>query len=147
MTNKLYYKNFDLSFLFYYRNGTLYKNGMVDGTMGDYGSTRYNHMVMDYWTRNNPTNDYYGPAVANPYRSARSYEDATFLRLSDVTFGYTMSENQLKGKKIERLRMYLQVINPRYFTKYHGQDPEYNSSTYIDDVPSMTYTFGMNIGF
>lgn len=147
MTNKFYYKNFDLSFLFYYRNGTLYKNGMVDGTMGDYGNTRYNHMVMDYWTRNNPTNDYYGPAVSNPYRGARSYEDATFLRLSDVTFGYTMSDSQLKGKKIERMRLYLQVINPRYFTKYHGQDPEYNSNTYIDDVPNMTYTFGMNLGF
>lgn len=147
MTNKFTMGNFDMSFLLYYRNGTLYKNGLLDGTMGDYGSSRYNHIVLNYWTRNNPTNDYYGPGVNNPYRGARSYEDASFLRISDVTLGYTVPQSVLNKKGIDRMRVYFQLINPRYFTKYNGQDPEYNSSSYQDDVPNTVYAFGANIGF
>jgi hypothetical protein len=45
------------------------------------------------------------------------------------------------------MRVYFQLTNPQFFTKYHGQDPEYNSSSYIDDVPYIIYTFGLNIGF
>jgi len=147
MTNRVSFKNLDLSFLFYYRNGTMYKNGMLDGTMADYTGGRYNKIVMNYWTKNNPTNDFYGPGVAQPYRGARSYEDASFVRLSDVTVGYTVPKSILDKRKIERMRIYMQVLNPNYWTKYNGMDPEYNSSTFIDDVPNLTYAFGLNIGF
>lgn len=147
MTNRVNYKNFDLSFLMYYRNGTMYRNGMLAGTMGEYTAGRYNKMVMNYWTRNNPTNDFYGPGIAQPYRNARSYEDASFLRLSDVTLGYTIPQGLLDKKKIERMRVYFQVINPKFWTKYNGNDPEYNGNTYIDDVPNMTLAFGLNVGF
>lgn len=148
MTNKFTMGDFDFSFLLYYRNGTLYKNGLLDGTMGDIGNSRYNHIVLNYWTRENPTNDYYGPGIAsNPYRGARSYEDASFLRISDVTMGYTVPQSFLNKKGVDRMRLYFQVINPRYFTKYNGQDPEYNSNSYQDDVPNTIYAFGANIGF
>jgi len=147
MTNRVNYKNFDLSFLMYYRNGTMFNNGMLGGTMGEYTGGRYNKMVMNYWTRNNPTNDFYGPGIAQPYRGARSFEDASFLRLSDVTLGYTIPQGLLDKKKIERMRVYFQVINPKFWTKYNGNDPEYNGNTYIDDVPNMTLAFGLNVGF
>lgn len=146
MTNRMNYKNFDLSFLLYYRNGTMFRNGMLSGTMGEYTGTRYNHIVMNYWTRNNPTNDFYGPGVPQPYRNARSYEDASFLRLSDVTIGYTVPQSFLDKKKIDRMRVYFQVINPKFWTKFNSMDPEYNSNTYIDQVPSMTVAFGASIG-
>lgn len=147
MTNRINYKDFDLSFLLYYRNGTLYKNNLLTGTMADYTNTRYNHIVLNYWTVNNPTNDYYGPGVAQPYKGAIAYEDASFLRISDITAGYTVPKTKLDKWGIDRMRVYLQVSNPFIFTKYHGQDPEYNSSTYIDDVPTVVFTFGVNLGF
>ena len=147
MTNRMSFLNFDLSFLFYYRNGTMYKNGMLDGTMGEYTGTRYNHMVMNYWTKNNPTNDFYGPGVPQAYRGARSYEDASFIRLSDVTLGYSLPREVLEKKNIERVRVYFQVINPTYWTRFNGMDPEYNSNTFIDDVPNLTFAIGANIGF
>ena len=146
MTNRMSYKNFDLSFLLYYRNGTMFRNGMLSGTMGEYTGTRYNHIVMNYWTRNNPTNDFYGPGIPQAYRNARSYEDASFLRLSDVTLGYNVPQSFLDKKKIDRMRVYFQVINPKFWTKYNSMDPEYNSNTYIDQVPSMTVAFGASIG-
>jgi len=147
MTNRLIYKDFDLSFQLYYRNGTLYNNGLLTGTMGDYTNTRYNHIVLNYWTRKNPTNDWYGVGVSQPYKGAIQYEDASFLRVSDITFGYTMPKKILDKLKIDKVRIYVQVINPFVFTKYHGMDPEYNSSTYIDDVPNTVCTFGLNLGF
>ena len=146
MTNRMSYKNFDLSFLLYYRNGTMFRNGMLGGTMGEYTGTRYNHIVMNYWTRNNPTNDFYGPGIPQAYRNARSYEDASFLRLSDVTLGYNVPQSFLDKKKIDRMRVYFQVINPKFWTKYNSMDPEYNSNTFIDQVPSMTVAFGASIG-
>lgn len=147
MTNRFTYKAFDFSFLLYYRNGTMYRNGLLGGTMGEYTSARYNHIILDYWTRNNPTNYFYGPGVAQPYRGARSYEDASFLRLVDVTLGYNVPSSVLQKVKVDRARMYFQVLNPKFWTSYNGLDPEYNSNTYIDDVPSMTLAFGLNVGF
>ncbi|NDC79406.1 MAG: SusC/RagA family TonB-linked outer membrane protein, partial [Chitinophagia bacterium] len=147
MTNRVSFKAFDLSFLMYYRNGTMFKNGMLDGTMGEYTGGRYNHMVLDYWTKNNPINTFYGPGVPQPFRGARSYEDASFLRLVDLTLGYTVPKKVLDKARIERARLYFQVLNPKYWTRFNGMDPEYNSNTYIDDVPSMTVAFGTSIGF
>lgn len=147
MTNKLYYKEFDLSFQMYYRNGTLYNNNLLNGTMGDYTNTRYNHVVLNYWTKNNPTNDWYGPGVSQPYKGAIHYEDASFLRVSDITIGYNMLKSHIAKWGVDRMRTYMQVSNPFIFTQYHGQDPEYNSSTYIDDVPTVIFTFGLSVGF
>jgi TonB-linked SusC/RagA family outer membrane protein len=147
MTNYFHYKAFDLSALLYYRNGTLYNNAVLTGTMGDFTNTRYNHIVMNYWTRSNPTNKWYAPGVSQPYKSAIQYEKASFLRVSDITFGYTMPKRVLDKRGVERLRFYIQVTNPFVVSKYHGLDPEYNSATYIDQVPTVVYTFGFNLGF
>ena len=147
MTNQVSYKNFDFSFKMYYRNGTLYNNNLFAGTMADYTNTGYNHIVLDYWTRTNPINTMYGVGISQPYRSARNYEDASFLRISDITVGYTMPKTVLDQLHMDRFRVYFQIINPFVFTKYHGMDPEYNSSTYIDDVPNATYTLGLNLSF
>lgn len=147
MTNHFTYKDFDLSFQLYYRNGTMYNNNLLGGSMGDYTNTRYNHIVMDYWTRKNPINTFYGPGISQPYKGAIQYEDASYLRVSDITVGYTMPKTILDKLKIDKIRVYMQITNPFVFSKYHGMDPEYNSSTYIDDVPNIVYTFGLNLGF
>jgi TonB-dependent starch-binding outer membrane protein SusC len=147
LTNRLKYKQFDLSFLFYYRNGTQYRNGTLAGTFGDIGSTRYNKLAeLDYWTSNNPSNTFYG-VVPNPYRGAIYYQDASFLRLSDVTMGYTLPRGLMDKWKLSAARVYAQVMNPLIITKYTGFDPEFNSNIYQDDVPSMILTLGVNISF
>jgi hypothetical protein len=45
------------------------------------------------------------------------------------------------------LRFYGQVINPFLFHNFDGMDPEYNSGTYNDDVPSAIYMLGVNLSF
>jgi hypothetical protein len=85
--------------------------------------------------------------VSQPYKGAIHYEDASFLRVSDITIGYNMLKSHIAKWGVDRMRTYMQVSNPFIFTQYHGQDPEYNSSTYIDDVPTVIFTFGLSVGF
>lgn len=147
VTNKLKFKQFDFSFLIYYRDGVQYSNNTLSGTFGE-TSTRYNHLAsLDYWTKTNPSNTYFGLVAPNPYRSAINYQDASFLRVSDITFGYTFSNKLLDKLKMSNARFYAQASNAFIFTKYVGFDPEFNSGAYQDDVPSMTITVGTNISF
>src|SRR5690606_32781600 len=81
VTNRFSYRAFDLSFFIYYRNGSQFKNNMLSGTFGDYTNNRYNHMKLNYWTKENPTNDYYGLGVAQPYKEAIYYQKADFVRI------------------------------------------------------------------
>ena len=146
MTNRVSYKNFDLSVMMYYRNGTMFRNSFLGNYVSDAGGG--GRLALNYWTKNNPSNEMFGMGIAsNNYRDAIYYEDASFLRISDVTIGYTIPRAKLEKLAIDRVRVYLQAVNPAYFTKFHGGDPEYNGGAYQDDVPSETFTFGFNIAF
>jgi hypothetical protein len=103
---------------------------------------------LNYWTRNNPSNEIWGMGIpGSNFRDAIFYQDASFLRIADVTFGYTLPKAKTDKMGIDKMRFYLQLINPAYFTKFLGGDPEYNGAAYQDDVPSSTVTFGFNLGF
>jgi TonB-linked SusC/RagA family outer membrane protein len=148
ITNRLKYKSFDLSFFVYYRNGVQYNNSALSGTFGEINSVRYNKLAsLDYWRSDNPSNTYFGVAVDNPYRSAINYQDASFLRISDITMGYSLPPGLMNKWKLSNARVYVQAINPFVFTKFTGFDPEFNSAIYQDDVPSTALTLGLAISF
>ena len=147
MTNRFKYRNFDFSFFTYYRNGTQYRNNTLAGTFGELG-TRYNSLAsIDYWRSDNPSNTYYGPTVANPYRAAIQYQDASFLRISDITLGYNLPKTAMDKLKLYNARVYAQVINPIVRSKFTGFDPEFNSAIFQDDLPSMVVSLGLNVSF
>ncbi len=149
ITNTFNYRNWDLSFFIYTRQGVQFRNAMLSGTFGELGSSRYNRLNLNYWTAENPTNDYFGVWQSNPYRQAIQYKDASFWRLSNVTLGYTLPRDMLDRVKISHLRFYIQANNPLVITKEDNiwMDPEFNSGTYQDDVPFATYLFGVNLSF
>lgn len=148
LTNRFRYKDFDFSFFVYYRNGTEYNNSTLSGTFGEVSGTRYNRLAsLDYWRSDNPSNTYFGVVAANPYRNAINYQDASFLRVSDITLGYTLPSALMTKWKLSAARVYAQVINPIVKSKFTGFDPEFNSAIYQDDVPTMTMSLGVNISF
>lgn len=148
VTNRFKYRNFDFSFFTYYRNGVQYNNSTLSGTFGEMNNTRYNKLAsLDYWRSDNPSNTYFGVVAANPYRSAINYQDASFLRISDITLGFTLPRTLVDRWKISNARIYTQVLNPIVVTKFTGFDPEFNSAIYQDDVPSAVYTLGVNFSF
>ncbi|HWS01136.1 MAG TPA: SusC/RagA family TonB-linked outer membrane protein, partial [Prolixibacteraceae bacterium] len=149
MNNTFTYKNWDLSCFIYTRQGVLFRNSLLQGTMGELGSNRYNHLNLNYWTTTNPTNDYFGVWQANPYREAIQYQNASFWRISNLTLGYNLPKTALNSIKFSNLRFYLQANNLAVFSKEKGiwMDPEFNSGTYQDDVPNSTYLFGISASF
>src|SRR5690606_3200976 len=146
-TNKFQFKNFDLSFLMYTSQGVQYRNSMLSGTMGEIGKGRYNALNLNYWTVDNPTNDYYGPGISNPYSAAIEYQDASFVRISDITLGYSLPKLFGSNPVFKNFRIYAQISNPLIFHSFDGMDPEYNSGTYEYDLPTATYLLGIDMTF
>ncbi len=146
-TNKFQYKNFDFSFLTYTSQGVQYKNSMLSGTMGEVGKGRYNALNLNYWTVDNPSNDYPGPGISNPYGDAIFFQDASFIRISDITLGFSLPRATGGSGLFKNFRIYAQVSNPFIFHHFDGMDPEYNSGTYEDDLPSATYLLGIDLTF
>ena len=51
-------------------------------------------------------------------------EDGSFLRINNVSLGYTLPKKWLSATKISNMRFYLTAYNLYVFTKYSGYDPE-----------------------
>lgn len=149
ITSNLAYKNWNFSFTIYTRQGVQYANNMLGGaTFGQVNGGRYNYLAaLDYWTPNNPSNTYFGLKGGGPAASAIVYQNASFWRVSDITLGYVIPQKVQARWGLSNLRVYGQVSNPFVFTHFLNFDPESNSSSYIDDVPSSIYTLGLSLSF
>lgn len=90
--------------------------------------------------------------------SSRYVEDGSYLRIKNITLGYTFPKKLLSKARIENLRLYCNIQNLYTFTKYSGYDPEIGASTQdatgltygVDNgrYPSpTTYSIGLNITF
>ncbi|HZK93676.1 MAG TPA: SusC/RagA family TonB-linked outer membrane protein, partial [Prolixibacteraceae bacterium] len=95
------------------------------------------------------------PANSNAF-SSRFIEDASFLRLSNLTIGYTIKSKQIKW--LSSARIYATGNNLLVITKYTGFDPEVNINASENGVPSLgmdytaypkarTFTLGLNLQF
>jgi len=102
------------------------------------------------------------PTVSDPNDndrlSDRYIEDGSYIRLKNITLGYTFPKSLLTKLKIDNLRIYANLQNVYTLTKYTGYDPEVGASTQdstgltfgVDNgrYPSpMTCSFGLNISF
>lgn len=65
---------------------------------------------------------YIGIVSDRPYNTL--IEDGSFLRLSNVSLGYTLPKLALKKAKITNARIYITAYNLHVFSRYSGYDPE-----------------------
>jgi hypothetical protein len=93
--------------------------------------------------------------------SSRWVEDASFLRVQNISLGYTLPSSVTTGLKISKCRFYVGVQNAFILTKYSGYDPEIfwnpsgsvsNSNMFrgmdYDAYPrTRNYALGVNITF
>lgn len=161
LTNRFEFKGFDLSFFLFGRFGNTILSGFHRNQLALAG--RYQQIKVDYWTPNNPTNEFPRPKSNQEfpvYNSTLFYYDGTFIKLRNINFGYTFSGRIAKKIGAESLRFYSSIQQPRiwssYLSKYNGVDPEAaitpspTGLTAITDgvTPSTTVTtFGLNIKF
>lgn len=142
MVNTFEYKGFDLSVFLYASLGGLLKNNIE--FMEKPG--RANTIKLDYWTPQNPTNAFPRPTAdveTLDYISTLGYDKADFLRVRNITLGYTLPERASKKILMNKVRVYLSANNPLIFTGFTGIDPEgANGRT----APSYsTWMFGINL--
>ena len=92
----------------------------------------------------------------NDRLSDRYIEDGSYLRVKNITLGYTFPKEWLQKVRIENLRVQMNIQNLLTFTNYSGYDPEIGASTASVNVmgldngryPSPTvYSFGVNVTF
>ena len=97
---------------------------------------------------------------ATPVVSDWGVEDGSYLRLNNVTLGYTLPLKDFKKTIFSSARFYVTGSNLAIWTKYSGYDPDVNSNrnnaAYAALTPGMDYssyprgrryTFGMNLTF
>ncbi len=102
------------------------------------------------------------PTISDPNDndrlSDRYVEDGSYLRVKNITLGYTFPKSFLQKVKIDNIRLYMNIQNLYTLTKYKGYDPEVGASTQdssgltfgVDNgrYPSpMTCSFGVNLTF
>ncbi|MBR1887949.1 MAG: TonB-dependent receptor [Bacteroidales bacterium] len=92
----------------------------------------------------------------NDRLSDRYIEDGSYIRLKNITLGYTFPKRWMEKCKIESLRVQMNIQNLLTLTKYTGYDPEIGVSTASVNVmgldngryPSPTvYSLGVNVTF
>lgn len=81
-------------------------------------------------------------------------EDGSFLRINNVTLGYSLPEKLIGKAHITKCRFYVTAYNPFIFTKYSGYDPEVDSrgplspGVDLSSYPkSRSFIFGLNLAF
>lgn len=149
LSSSLKFKGFDASMFWYGTQGNKVYNNTANalflrGPLENSGNVR-----ADIATNSE------SPSNSNAF-SSRFIEDGSFLRLANLTFGYTFNAKSIKW--LSKLRVYATGNNLLLITKYKGFDPEVNVNASNNNVPSLgvdystfpksrTFTFGVNLQF
>jgi len=135
--NSFHYKGFDFDFLLQYvsQKGRSLVSG-INSPAGTFALSSGNQPVAmtDRWQSPQQngkyqqfTQDFANPAYLAFYNIASSdftYQDASFLRLKNVSFSWTLPSKWVSKAKLLSTRIYLQGQNLLTFTGYDGLDPE-----------------------
>ncbi|CAM4327151.1 TonB-dependent receptor [Cytophagaceae bacterium 50C-KIRBA] len=162
LTNRFSYKGFDLSFFVFARVGQMIRSRFHDNVNQLAG--RYNNLSLNFWTPNNPTNEFPQPVVTQEfpkYGSSLTYFEGSFFKIRNINIGYNIPDAVAKKWKMESIRVYASIQQPlilaEYRQKYKGIDPE----TYVDGEQGVgggevntsvspatsVLTFGVNLKF
>ncbi len=162
LSNQFSYKNFDLNISLYgsYGNDILnWTRKVTEGMTDPYGnqSVKVANRYRDGNTNTDIPRYVPGDPNNNARVSDRFVEDGSFLRIQNVTLGYTLPTSLLeKNKVISNLRAYFTVQNLYTFTNYTGYDPDigsHSSNALLSGVDNgrypvpRTYMLGLKIDF
>lgn len=153
LNNNFSWKGFDLSIFLQgiagnkiFNANRIYQEGMAV-------AVNQTTAVLDRWTGPNTSNTMPRAVFNDPNKntrvSNRYIEDGSYLRIKNVTFGYTLPAAVAGKMKMTSARIYLSAQNLLTFTKYTGFDPEVPSNGIDLNVYPVTRTIsaGLNITF
>lgn len=156
--NTLVWKGFDLNVFcqWSYGNNVLNANRLVFENAYTSYLNQFATMAGAWHATRHPDSDI--PRVhANGmyYYSSRVVEDASYLRLKNISLGYTFSADKLRKVRIESLRAFVSADNLWTLTAYSGPDPEVSTRNSVltpgfdwSAYPrAKSVTAGLNINF
>lgn len=167
LTNHFEYKNFDLNIVLFGRFGQTVVASYLSADGGGNGypfflNSRVNQLKVDYWTPNNPTNNFPQPDAGVDglqFTSTLSYQDGSFIKIRTIDFGYNLPAKLLTKAGIQAFRFYVSAQNP--FILWSplvrdglGLDPEGNQANVNTvgtqgggalSVPARAVTVGMGV--
>lgn len=158
ITNTFAYKGVDFSFMFQFNYGNdIYNATRMFATQSQDQRSNMLGEVADRWTPKNASNEVpkFDGYVKNELYS-RFVEDGSYLRLKNVSLGYTLPQRWTNKFYVNRLRVYATAQNLFVITGYSGYDPEVNMASSNPMTPgldwgaypkSVIYTFGIDITF
>lgn len=177
LNNTFTYKNFDLSvFLtFSYGNEVLNATKLVSSKIGASKNNALSVMSSaNRWMTINAQGEiitdpaelaavnvgkttpaYHDAEIGDYYIHSWAVEDASFLKLSNITIGYTFPKKMISKIGLSNLRLYATGNNLATWTKYSGYDPEV-STMKSGLTPGMdfgayprsrSFIFGVNVAF
>jgi TonB-linked SusC/RagA family outer membrane protein len=146
ITNRVSYKAFDLSVVVFARMGMkvivpyLTGNSTGSGGFAFFMQSRVNQIKVNYWTRNNPTNDFPAPDAGSAvayFGSVLGYRDGSFIKCRSINLGYQIPAKIFRKTGISSARVYVNMTNPfiiysPFVESGFGPDPEgnaYNTSS------------------
>ncbi len=177
LTSTLTWKGLDFSFLIYTKQGQWSKSPFHIGKYMKWGDRGNQHIAMDYYIpKGVPVLDHAtGDVIPNPethygkypypnnsdtkaggYFADKGgakgqnyeYHDTSFVKVKNITLGYTFPKAWMQKIHVKSLRLYLNITNPFCWTDYEGFDPEWaNASLVNGGLASVTYQIGANIKF
>lgn len=153
MNNSFAYKNFDLQiFLQGVAGNDIYNANRIwqEGMAVPQNQTA---KVLDRWTGEGTSNSVpravYSDPNKNARHSSRFVEDGSYLRIKNLTLGYTLPQAISKKAYLQTVRMYMSCQNLYTMTKYSGFDPEVGANGIdLSTYPlTRTISFGVNVKF
>lgn len=140
-SNSLTYKGFDLNIYMFARVGQMINANYLRFKTG----TPENQALHDYWTPENATDAFPRPIASGglQYLSTLQYVSGSFLKVRNITLGYTIPATFLDRLKMSSIRLYISSVNPLTIAHTKDYDPERGGS---ENFP-MTKSFlvGANI--
>lgn len=129
ISNRMTFKNFDFSFMLYTSQGSTIWSEAGGTSLGGMVNLRrgynLNSRNVHYWTPESPSNEFPQPRVrGHDYSTPMGYFDASFVRVRNITLGYSLPASQLEKYGISKARINVAVQNPLTFTSFPGLDPE-----------------------
>lgn len=131
--NSFRYRDFDLSFMMQWVSGVDIFNQQNSFLLNEEGwGIGSRRLIGNWFSPENPNAKYAEPSAspADKLYETSNYmiEDGSYLKISNITFGYSLPRKLLKRCGIENTRFYFTAHNPFTFTKYSGFNPEVSSS-------------------
>lgn len=149
INNTLFYKGFELNFLFTFQYGNTVFDNEAKFQIGDIANNNQRRAILNRWqSPENPGDGITpglflsGPGSGRALNSDRFMYDASFLRLRTVVLSYTLPQSITSKLKLNNVRVFVSGQNLLLFTKYPGWDPEFVNTVNVGNTGQFFRPFG-----